>query len=123
MARKIKKVIPETGRVYVHASFNNTIITITDTVGKVLFWGSAGTAGFKGTRKSTPFAAAQAVRNVAERAKNNGMQKADVFIKGPGLGRDAAIRALKNSGLQILSLSDITPVPHNGRRLKKRRRV
>lgn len=123
MAKKTKKIIPETGRVYVHTSFNNTIITITDTAGRVLFWGSAGTTGFEGTRKSTPYAAAQAVRNVAERAKNSGMLKVDVFIKGPGLGRDASIRALKNSGLQILSLSDITPIPHNGRRLKKRRRV
>lgn len=121
--KKIKKIIPERGRAYITATFNNTVVTITDESGQVITRGSAGTAGFKGTRKSTPFAATASVKNVADKVKTLGLCSLDVFVKGPGLGRDAAVRALRSSGLQITSLSDITPMPHNGCRPRKRRRV
>lgn len=124
MARqKPKKKLDNRGRVYIHATFNNTLVTITDGIGKPVLWGSAGTAGFKGTRKSTPFAATTSVRQVAEKAKYAGLRSVDIFVKGPGLGRDAAIRALKSVGFKITSIADITPIPHNGCRPKKRRRV
>lgn len=121
--KKIKKIIPERGRAYITATFNNTVVTITDESGQVITRGSAGIAGFKGTRKSTPFAATASVKNVADKVKTLGLCSLDVFVKGPGLGRDAAVRALRSSGLQITSLSDITPMPHNGCRPRKRRRV
>jgi small subunit ribosomal protein S11 len=121
---KTKKArISSEGRVYVTATFNNTIVTVTDPNGLVLAGGSAGKAGFKGSRKSTPFAATTSVQYVAEDIKQRGMDKVDVFIKGIGLGRDAAIRALKSAGLDIMSISDISPIPHNGCRPPKRRRV
>lgn len=111
------------GRLYVTATFNNTIVSLTDTSGNVLAWSSSGNAGFKGARRATPFAAISAVEKVAAKAKAAGMSQIEVYIKGPGPGRDASIRALKNSGLNIIMIADITPMPHNGPRAKKRRRV
>lgn len=111
------------GRVYVTATFNNTLVTLTDSKGDTLAWSSSGAAGFKGARKATPFAAISAMEQVAQKAKQAGMNMVEVFIKGPGPGRDATIRALKNAGLSINMIADITPVPHNGPRAKKRRRV
>lgn len=111
------------GRVYVTATFNNTLITLTDMSGNTLAWGSSGAAGFKGTRKSTPYAAITAVENVAQKAKGMGMASCEVYIKGPGSGRDSAIRALRNVGINISLIADVTPMPHNGPRAKKRRRV
>ncbi len=111
------------GRVYVTATFNNTLVTITDNRGNTIAWSSAGAAGFKGARKSTPYAAITAVEKVAAKAKSMGMVSAEVYIKGPGSGRDAAIRALKSAGLNITMIADVTPVPHNGTRAKKKRRV
>lgn len=113
----------ETGRIYVTATFNNTLVTLTDTDGKAIAWSSAGASGFKGARKATPFAGITAVEGVAEKGKALGMNKVEVFIKGPGPGRDAAIRALRNAGLNITMIADVTPIPHNGPRAKKRRRV
>lgn len=121
-----KKVAPKnipSGRVYVTATFNNTIVTLTDNIGKVLAWSSSGASGFKGARKATPFAAVSAMEEVANKAKGYEMKQVEVYIKGPGPGRDASIRALKSAGLQILMIADITPVPHNGVRAKKKRRV
>lgn len=111
------------GRVYVTATFNNTLVTLTDQKGNALAWGSAGASGFKGTRKSTPFAGTAAMENVANKAKSVGMTNVEVYIKGPGPGRDAAIRALRSAGLNITMIADVTPVPHNGARAKKKRRV
>lgn len=111
------------GRAYVTATFNNTLVTITDTGGNALLWGSAGGSGFKGARKSTPFAATTAVEQVARKAKNLGLSSVEVYIKGPGPGRDGAIRALKSAGLDITMIADVTPIPHNGPRASKRRRV
>jgi len=120
---KKKGSLSTEGRVYVTATFNNTIVTVTDQEGRAVAWGSAGTAGFKGTRKSTPFAATASVQKVAEEVKSRGMGRVDVFIKGIGLGRDAAIRALKGAGVEVVSISDISPIPHNGCRPKGRRRA
>lgn len=111
------------GRVYVTATFNNTLITITDMHGDALVAGSSGASGFKGARKSTPFAATTAVELVARKAMERGLKKVEVFVRGPGAGRDSAIRALKNMGLQITAIADVTPIPHNGPRPRKRRRV
>lgn len=111
------------GRVYVTATFNNTLVTLTDSEGQTLAWGSSGASGFKGARKATPFAAITAMEGVAQKAKGMGMSAVEVYIKGPGSGRDAAIRALKNAGLNISMIADVTPIPHNGPRAKKRRRV
>lgn len=121
--RKKIKAPSESGRAYVQATFNNTILSFTDHNGKVLTWGSPGTAGFKGTRKSTPYAATLAAQQAAERAKAAGLKTIDVYVRGVGSGRDAAVRALQNSGLSIASLQDLTPTPHNGVRAKKPRRV
>jgi len=123
--RKAKKEIKniKEGRVYVIATFNNTLVTITDKSGNTLFWGSSGAAGFKGARKSTPYAATSTVENVARKAIGIGMSEVEVYIKGPGPGRDGAIRALRGVGLNITLLADVTPIPHNGARPKKRRRV
>lgn len=122
--KKIKQVkqVSE-GRVYVTATFNNTLITITDMHGDALVAGSSGASGFKGARKSTPFAATTAVELVARKAMERGLKKVEVFVRGPGAGRDSAIRALKNMGLQITAIADVTPIPHNGPRPRKRRRV
>lgn len=111
------------GRIYVTATFNNTLVTLTDMNGQTLAWSSSGNAGFKGARKATPFAAISAIEKVAKKGKEGGLATVEVFIKGPGPGRDAAIRALRNAGLNITMIADVTPVPHNGPRAKKRRRV
>ena len=111
------------GRLYVTATFNNTLVTLTDQTGNAIAWSSSGAVGFKNARKSTPFAAITAVETVANKGKEVGLSAVEVYIKGPGPGRDAAIRALKNLGLNVLMIADVTPVPHNGPRLKKRRRV
>jgi len=111
------------GQAHVKSTFNNTIITITDPQGNVICWQSAGTSGFKGSRKSTPFAAQLAAESVAKVAQEHGMRKVAVFAKGPGSGRETAIRSLQAAGLEIASIQDVTPIPHNGCRPKKRRRV
>jgi small subunit ribosomal protein S11 len=120
--KKIKKNIP-IGEAYIQSSFNNTIITITDPQGNVVSWSSGGVVGFKGSRKSTPFAAQLAAENAAKKAMENGLKTVDVFIKGPGAGREAALRALQSAGLKIHLIRDVTPIPHNGCRPPKRRRV
>jgi len=109
--------------VYIHATFNNTIITITDTQGNAVVWASAGSAGFKGSRKSTPYAARLAAQNAIKEAQNLGLQEVDLMIKGPGPGREAAIRAIQGSEIKVRSISDVTPIPHNGCRPPKKRRV
>lgn len=111
------------GKAYVTATFNNTVVTVTDPSGNALVWGSAGGSGFKGARKSTPYAATSAVDNVAKKIKEMQMVSIEVYVKGPGPGRDAAIRAFKAAGLEITAIADITPIPHNGPRPSKRRRV
>lgn len=118
----VNKNIPN-GRIYVTATFNNTLVNLTDQTGNSLAWSSSGAAGFKGARKATPFAAITAVETVAQKAKAMGMTQAEVYIKGPGPGRDASIRALRNAGLAITMIADVTPVPHNGPRAEKKRRV
>jgi len=111
------------GRAYIQSSFNNTIITITDLQGNVITWGSSGTAKFKGSRKGTPYAAQLAAREAARRAASDGLRRIEVYVKGPGSGREAAIRALQASGLNVTSIRDVTPIPHDGCRPKGRRRV
>lgn len=113
----------EKGRVYVTATFNNTLITFTDEQGNALSWSTAGSSGFKGARKSTPYAATTAVESAARKAMGMGLKEVEVFIKGPGSGRDATLRALRNAGLKITMIADVTPIPHNGIRPKKKRRV
>lgn len=120
--RKEKKMVLH-GEAHIKSTFNNTIITITDKGGDTLTWSSSGTVGFKGSRKSTPYAAQQAAENVAKKAQEFGMKKVDVFVKGPGSGRETAIRTLQANGLEVASITDETPQPHNGCRPKKRRRV
>jgi small subunit ribosomal protein S11 len=120
--RKERKNVPM-GHVHIQASFNNTIVTITDLGGAVVSWGSAGTAGFKGSRKSTPYAAALAADGAAKRAMEHGMRHVEVFVKGPGSGREQAIRSLQAAGLEVSAITDVTPLPHNGCRAPKRRRV
>lgn len=120
--RKVRKSIPY-GQAHIHATFNNTIVSMSDQQGNVVAWASAGTAGFKGSRKSTPYAARVVAQQASENAKEHGMQEVDVFIKGPGPGRESAIRAIQASGLKVRSITDITPVPHNGVRPPKKRRV
>ena len=120
--RKEKKNIPN-GVVHIQSTFNNTIVTITDSAGNVVAWSSAGVQGFKGSRKSTPFAAQLAAEDAAKKAMEHGMRSVEVYVKGPGSGREAAIRSLQGSGLAITSIRDVTPIPHNGCRPRKRRRV
>ena len=120
--RRERKNVP-LGRAYIQSSFNNTIVTITDPEGNALSWGSSGAAGFKGSRKSTPYAAGQAADLAARKAMEHGLRQVDVFVKGPGSGRETAIRSLAATGLEILGIQDVTPVPHNGCRPRKRRRV
>ena len=122
-AKKSTLVVSEKGKVYVSATFNNTLVTITNEKGETVGWSSAGAVGFKGTRKSTPFAASTAVENVAKRAVEKGMRTVEVYIKGPGAGRDSALRAIKSAGLSISMIADITPIPHNGPRASKKRRI
>src|SRR5438094_660642 len=107
----------------IQATFNNTIITITDPTGAVISWGSAGTAGFKGSRKSTPYAAALSADGAARRAMEHGMRQVEVYVKGPGAGREQAIRSLQAAGMEVTAITDVTPIPHNGCRAPKRRRV
>lgn len=121
-ARKIVKNIPY-GQAHIYATFNNTIVSMTDQSGNVVSWSSAGTSGFKGSRKSTPYAARMAAQNAAESAQTHGMKEVDVFVKGPGPGREAAIRSIQSSGLKVRSITDMTPIPHNGVRPPKKRRV
>ncbi|NNN13992.1 MAG: 30S ribosomal protein S11 [Acidimicrobiaceae bacterium] len=111
------------GVAHIHSSFNNTIVTITDAAGNVIAWASAGNVGFKGSRKSTPFAAQVAAETCAKRAQEHGIRQVEVLLKGPGSGRDTAHRAIANTGIEIVSIKDVTPIPHNGCRPKKRRRV
>ena len=120
--RRERKSVPR-GRAYVQSTFNNTLITMTDPNGNVVSWSSAGSAGFKGSRKSTPYAAQMAAETAARRAMEHGMRQVDVFVRGPGSGREAAIRSLQAAGISILSIRDVTPIPHNGCRPPKRRRV
>ncbi|OGQ96255.1 MAG: 30S ribosomal protein S11 [Deltaproteobacteria bacterium RIFOXYD12_FULL_57_12] len=120
--RKEKKNVPE-GIVYIHSTFNNTIVSIADKVGNIISWCSAGCLGFKGSRKSTPFAAQNAVAEAASKAMAQGLRKVEVMVKGPGPGREAALRALQVAGLDVSRISDVTPLPHNGCKPPKRRRV
>jgi small subunit ribosomal protein S11 len=123
--RRARKSV-SSGQAHIHATFNNTIITITDQQGNVITWGSAGTVGFKGSRKSTPYAARMAAQETVKQAVDHGMREIDVFVKGPGPGREAAIRALQGRegvGLKVKSITDVTPIPHNGCRPPKRRRM
>jgi len=118
--KKVARVVPS-GRLYVSATFNNTIVSITDEQGAVLCWASTGEAGFSGSRKSTPYAATVTLENAINKAKNYGMNKMDVFIKGPGPGRDVALRVLRAQGIKVSMIADLTPVPHNGTRPRKAR--
>ena len=111
------------GEAHIHSSFNNTIVTITDTKGNTISWGSAGGLGFKGSRKSTPFAAGEVAETAAKAAMEHGLKTVEVYVKGPGAGREAAIRALQSAGLELSSIKDVTPIPHNGYRPPKKRRV
>lgn len=132
MAEKIKKTakakksnltISEKGRAYISATFNNTLVTITNEKGQTISWSSSGAAGFKGTRKSTPYAATTAMEKAAKKAFEKGLKIVDVFVKGPGSGRDSALRAIKSAGLSISMIADVTPTPHNGPRAEKKRRI
>ncbi len=120
--KKIRKNVTK-AVAHITASFNNTIVTITDPIGATLCWDSAGTVGYKGSRKSTPFAAQRAAERCAEKAQKFGVREIDVRVKGPGSGRESAVRALRSSGLEVRSIEDVTPLPHNGCRPRKRRRV
>jgi small subunit ribosomal protein S11 len=120
--KKVKKNVPQ-GIAHIKATFNNTIINITDPEGNTIAWSSAGTIGFKGSRKSTPYAAQQAAEAAAKQATENGVRKVEVRVKGPGSGRETAIRTLQANGIEVGSIKDVTPVPHNGCRQKKKRRV
>ncbi len=121
--RRVRRNVAQ-GRIYIHSTFNNTVVTVTDAQGNVLRWASAGTSGFKGTRKSTPFAAQTAARKaVGDAYSNDGMQEVDVFVNGAGPGREAALRAIAAVGMRVKSIVDLTPIPHNGCRPPKKRRV
>ena len=120
--RRERKFVPR-GRAYIQSTFNNTVVTLTDTTGNVIAWASSGVAGFKGARKGTPYAAQMAAEEAARRGMEHGLRQIDVLVRGPGSGREAAIRALQASGLTIASITDTTPIPHNGCRPPKRRRV
>jgi small subunit ribosomal protein S11 len=121
--KKIKKDVG-LGKIYISASFNNTLVTVTNAEGETLAWGSSGASGFKGTRRATPFAATSAVEKVVNKVKTeNGVDEVEIYVKGPGAGRDAALRAVKATGVKISLIADVTPVPHNGPRPKKKRRV
>jgi len=120
--KRERKSIPA-GRAYIQSTFNNTIVTLTDSQGNVIAWGSSGSAGFKGSRKGTPYAAQLAAHDAARKAMEHGLRQVEVYVKGPGSGREAAIRSLQGSGLSITSIRDVTPIPHNGCRPRKRRRV
>ena len=120
--RRERKSVPR-GQAHIQATFNNTIVTLTDPNGNVLSWGSAGAQGFKGSRKSTPYAAQMTAESAARKAMEHGLKQIDVYVKGPGSGREAAIRSLQAAGLNVTSITDVTPIPHKGCRPPKRRRV
>ncbi len=120
--RRERRVVSQ-GRAYIRSTFNNTIVTLTDPDGAVIAWASSGTVGFKGTKKGTPFAARLAAESAARKAMESGMRRVDVYVKGPGSGRETAIRSLQSAGLEIISIRDITPIPHNGCRPPRRRRI
>jgi small subunit ribosomal protein S11 len=120
--RRERKMVPR-GTAFVQSSFNNTIVTLADPQGNVLSWGSAGATGFKGSRKSTPYAAQITADGAARRAMEHGLRQVEVYVKGPGAGREAAIRAIQAAGIQVVAITDVTPIPHNGCRAPKRRRV
>jgi len=120
--RRIRRNIAE-GKAFIQSTFNNTIVTITDPSGAVIAWGSSGKAGFKGSRKGTPYAAQLSAQDAARQAQNDGMRRVEVYVKGPGSGREAAIRALQGAGLMVTSIRDVTPIPHDGCRPRGRRRV
>ena len=120
--KRERKSIPS-GRAHIQSTFNNTMVTLTDPQGNVIAWGSSGTAGFKGSRKGTPYAAQLAARDAARKAMEHGLRQVEVYVKGPGSGREAAIRSLQSAGLYITSITEVTPIPHNGCRPPKRRRV
>ena len=120
--RRERKAIPK-GRAYIQSTFNNTVITLTDPQGNVIAWGSSGTAGFKGSRKGTAYAAQRAAESAAKRGMEHGLRQVEVYVRGPGSGREAAIRSLQSAGLSIVSIRDVTPIPHNGCRPPKRRRI
>ena len=120
--RKEKKIVTA-GRAYIKSTFNNTMVTLTDPQGNVMAWSSAGTSGFAGSRKGTAFAAQRAAEAAAKKGLDRGLRRVDVFMKGPGAGREAAIRSLQSSGITVVSIKDVTPIPHNGCRPPKRRRV
>jgi small subunit ribosomal protein S11 len=122
-AKKSTLKVTESGKVFILATFNNTLVTITNDKGETVSWSSAGAAGFKGTRKSTPFAATTAMEQAAKKALERGIRSVEVYVKGPGAGRDAALRAIKSAGLSISLIADITPIPHNGPRAEKKRRI
>ncbi len=120
--KRVRRNIPE-GKAFIQSTFNNTIVTITDPSGAVVSWGSSGKAGFKGSRKGTPYAAQMSGQDAARQAQNDGMRRVEVYVKGPGSGREAAIRALQGAGLMVTSIRDVTPIPHDGCRPRGRRRV
>ncbi len=122
-ARKRERKSVPVGRAYIQATFNNTIVTLTDPKGSVIAWSSSGTVGFKGSRKGTPYAAQLAANSAARKAMEHGLKQVEVYVRGPGSGREAAIRSLQNSGLYVTSIRDVTPIPHNGCRPPKRRRI
>lgn len=122
-AKKKDRKVVQTGQVHIQSTFNNTIVTITDMQGNTIVWASAGILGFKGAKKSTPYAAQMAAENAAGKAKALGMRDVDVYIKGPGAGRESAIRSIQTAGLNVKMIKDVTPIPHNGCRPPKRRRV
>ena len=123
--KKHKKILRKIsfGKIYVHATFNNTIVTVADEDGKVLCWSSPGTVGFKGSRKSTPFAASIAAKDVVKKARVHGIRDVDIFLRGPGSGKESAVRSIRTEGLNVKKIMDLTPTPHNGCRPKKRRRI
>lgn len=120
--KRERKAVPK-GRAYIQSTFNNTVITLTDVSGNTIAWGSSGTAGFKGSRKGTPYAAQLAAEQAARKGMEHGLRQVEVYVKGPGSGREAAIRSLQSSGLTVTGIRDVTPIPHNGCRPRKRRRV
>ncbi|MFD2522879.1 MULTISPECIES: 30S ribosomal protein S11 [Emticicia] len=122
-AKKRVVIVEPVGQVHIRASFNNIIISVTNSQGQVISWGSAGKMGFKGSKKNTPYAAQMAAQNCAQVAYDAGMRKAEVFVKGPGAGRESAIRTVQSTGIEVTSITDVTPLPHNGCRPPKRRRV
>ncbi len=122
-SKKKQEKVVENGRVYITSTFNNTLVTITNAKGDAIAWSSSGASGFKGTRKSTPYAATSAVENAVKRALSTGLKNVEVYIKGPGSGRDSALRAIRSAGLSITQIADITPIPHNGPRASKKRRI